>query len=160
MAMTGPAALLAAAHACAARSCGGHPSRCECEIEDLPELDEAVEEWLAETGLPSAAWEPPEVGCYWLHAARVWRERAEALAGLILARAGGAVRDGWPRPTPEDLRSAWAVLRAGGAPLAPHCQRCGHQWVRRRPDQPPRSCPRCHSPYWDRPRTRRPNPRS
>lgn len=38
-------------------------------------------------------------------------------------------------------------------PTLPHytCLRCGHQWVGRLP-RPPVRCPRCQSPYWDRPR--------
>jgi predicted Zn-ribbon and HTH transcriptional regulator len=32
------------------------------------------------------------------------------------------------------------------------CERCGHQWVPRNIDEPPRVCPKCKSPYWDRPR--------
>ena len=33
------------------------------------------------------------------------------------------------------------------------CERCGHEWVPRRDvDIEPRVCPKCHSPYWDRPR--------
>jgi len=32
------------------------------------------------------------------------------------------------------------------------CERCGHVWDTRLRD--PRVCPKCHSPYWNRPRTR------
>ena len=32
------------------------------------------------------------------------------------------------------------------------CERCGHEWVPRAADREPRVCPRCKSPYWDRPR--------
>jgi predicted Zn-ribbon and HTH transcriptional regulator len=32
------------------------------------------------------------------------------------------------------------------------CQRCGHTWVPRDSAKPPRICPKCKSPYWDRPR--------
>ncbi|MGC2303523.1 MAG: hypothetical protein WA447_09400 [Candidatus Binatus sp.] len=33
------------------------------------------------------------------------------------------------------------------------CERCGYEWIRRFPDKPePRTCPKCKSPYWDRPR--------
>lgn len=32
------------------------------------------------------------------------------------------------------------------------CERCGHKWVPRNTDEKPRVCPRCKSPYWDRPR--------
>ena len=31
------------------------------------------------------------------------------------------------------------------------CERCGHEWYPRA-DQPPKVCPSCKSPYWDRPR--------
>jgi len=30
------------------------------------------------------------------------------------------------------------------------CTRCKHKWVPRKP-QPPKECPKCRSPYWDRP---------
>lgn len=35
----------------------------------------------------------------------------------------------------------------------PHetCQRCGHTWNLRKPELP-RVCPKCKSPYWDKPR--------
>lgn len=36
------------------------------------------------------------------------------------------------------------------------CERCGHEWVPIR-EQAPATCPKCKSPYWDRPR-RRPSP--
>src|SRR6478752_454589 len=31
------------------------------------------------------------------------------------------------------------------------CERCGHEWVPRN-DAEPRVCPKCKSPYWNRPR--------
>ena len=31
------------------------------------------------------------------------------------------------------------------------CERCEHQWVPR-DEEHPRVCPKCKSPYWDRPR--------
>lgn len=31
------------------------------------------------------------------------------------------------------------------------CERCSHQWVPRDEDHP-RVCPKCKSPYWDKPR--------
>jgi predicted Zn-ribbon and HTH transcriptional regulator len=34
------------------------------------------------------------------------------------------------------------------------CERCGHKWVPRE-DESPRVCPKCKSPYWDRPRGER-----
>lgn len=32
------------------------------------------------------------------------------------------------------------------------CERCGHTWVPRDTETTPRVCPKCKSPYWDRPR--------
>ena len=33
------------------------------------------------------------------------------------------------------------------------CERCEHQWLPREQDGPePKVCPRCKSPYWNRPR--------
>jgi DNA-directed RNA polymerase subunit RPC12/RpoP len=31
------------------------------------------------------------------------------------------------------------------------CTRCGHEWVPRGKDRPVQ-CPKCSSPFWDRPR--------
>lgn len=31
------------------------------------------------------------------------------------------------------------------------CLRCGHIWIPRT-DNKPKFCPKCNSPYWDRPR--------
>ncbi len=32
------------------------------------------------------------------------------------------------------------------------CERCNHEWIPRDAEQEPSVCPKCHSPYWDRPR--------
>ncbi len=32
------------------------------------------------------------------------------------------------------------------------CERCGHEWAPREKDQAPKVCPKCKSPYWDRPK--------
>jgi len=32
------------------------------------------------------------------------------------------------------------------------CERCSHEWIPRNDDQNPAVCPKCKSPYWDRPR--------
>ena len=32
------------------------------------------------------------------------------------------------------------------------CERCGHKWIPRENTIEPRVCPKCKSPYWDRPR--------
>ena len=31
------------------------------------------------------------------------------------------------------------------------CLRCEHEWFPRK-QEPPKLCPKCNSPYWDRPR--------
>lgn len=31
------------------------------------------------------------------------------------------------------------------------CERCGHEWVPRNKEYP-KVCPKCKTPYWDRPR--------
>ncbi len=32
------------------------------------------------------------------------------------------------------------------------CDRCGHEWVPRDSENEPRVCPKCKSPWWNRPR--------
>jgi len=32
------------------------------------------------------------------------------------------------------------------------CERCDHEWVPRDINVEPRVCPKCKSPYWNRPR--------
>jgi DNA-directed RNA polymerase subunit RPC12/RpoP len=32
------------------------------------------------------------------------------------------------------------------------CERCDHEWVPRDKDEEPRVCPKCKSPYWNKPR--------
>lgn len=32
------------------------------------------------------------------------------------------------------------------------CERCEHTWLPRESEQEPRVCPKCKSPYWNRPR--------
>lgn len=39
-----------------------------------------------------------------------------------------------------------------------HCLRCGHSWIGR-VEHDPVSCPRCKSPYWNRPRKNNIKPR-
>jgi predicted Zn-ribbon and HTH transcriptional regulator len=34
------------------------------------------------------------------------------------------------------------------------CLRCGHEWVPKREGFAPATCPKCKSPYWNRPRRR------
>jgi len=33
------------------------------------------------------------------------------------------------------------------------CQRCGHTWTLRKPN--PKNCPKCNSPYWNKPRRKK-----
>jgi hypothetical protein len=33
-----------------------------------------------------------------------------------------------------------------------HCERCDHEWIPRDLEQDPSVCPKCKSPYWNRPR--------
>jgi len=35
------------------------------------------------------------------------------------------------------------------------CKRCGHEWTPRN-DKPPKVCPKCKSPYWNRERKKKP----
>jgi predicted Zn-ribbon and HTH transcriptional regulator len=32
------------------------------------------------------------------------------------------------------------------------CERCEHEWVPRNVEDEPRVCPKCKSPYWNKPR--------
>lgn len=32
------------------------------------------------------------------------------------------------------------------------CERCEHEWIPRNTENEPRVCPKCKSPYWNRPR--------
>lgn len=32
------------------------------------------------------------------------------------------------------------------------CERCKHEWVPRTKTRKPVVCPKCHTPYWDRPK--------
>jgi predicted Zn-ribbon and HTH transcriptional regulator len=36
------------------------------------------------------------------------------------------------------------------------CERCRHEWIPRNIIDKPRVCPKCKSPYWDKPR-KKPN---
>ncbi|MHA1827128.1 MAG: hypothetical protein ACTSX6_00620 [Candidatus Heimdallarchaeaceae archaeon] len=33
-----------------------------------------------------------------------------------------------------------------------HCERCGHEWIPRIKTQEPIICPKCKSPYWNKPK--------
>ncbi len=32
------------------------------------------------------------------------------------------------------------------------CERCSHEWVPKNPNSEPKVCPKCKSPWWNRPR--------
>ena len=32
------------------------------------------------------------------------------------------------------------------------CERCRHEWIARKKEEYPKVCPKCKSPYWDKPR--------
>lgn len=36
------------------------------------------------------------------------------------------------------------------------CMRCGHEWRTKKPGDWPKSCSKCHSAYWDRPKLKDP----
>ena len=35
------------------------------------------------------------------------------------------------------------------------CERCEHEWIPRDTDNEPRVCPKCKSPYWNKPRQKK-----
>tara|TARA_Y100000310_G_scaffold284286_1_gene306973 strand:+ start:153 stop:299 length:147 start_codon:yes stop_codon:yes gene_type:complete len=35
------------------------------------------------------------------------------------------------------------------------CERCKHEWVPRNKEETPIICPRCKSPYWNKPRQKK-----
>ena len=35
------------------------------------------------------------------------------------------------------------------------CNRCDHEWAQRSNKLEPKTCPRCKSPYWDKPRIKK-----
>lgn len=49
------------------------------------------------------------------------------------------------KQTPSDTEIGMVML------LAARC-RCGHEWLPREKGDRPRVCPKCKSPYWDRPK--------
>lgn len=34
------------------------------------------------------------------------------------------------------------------------CERCNHAWVPRNSEEQPTVCPKCKSPYWNKPKTK------
>ncbi len=35
------------------------------------------------------------------------------------------------------------------------CNRCGHEWATKSKTITPKQCPKCRSPYWNKPRIRK-----
>jgi len=54
----------------------------------------------------------------------------------------------------EQSRAVKVILRQEGW----QCERCGHQWVPKIPGYAAAACPKCKSPYWQRPRRHKPRP--
>jgi len=47
--------------------------------------------------------------------------------------------------TPKEAKIGMVMLQG--------CRcRCGHEWLPREGTEKPRVCPKCKSPYWDRPK--------
>jgi predicted Zn-ribbon and HTH transcriptional regulator len=50
---------------------------------------------------------------------------------------------------PERAENMGEIMMAGF-----QCERCEHKWVPREEGQVPTVCPKCKSPYWNKPRVR------
>ena len=51
----------------------------------------------------------------------------------------------------KDIKGAGAYVLIKGH----KCHRCGHEWRPKNIEVVPVVCPKCKSPYWDRPRRKR-----
>ena len=40
-----------------------------------------------------------------------------------------------------------------------NCLRCGHEWIPNRPVEP-KVCPKCNSPYWNKPKVKQSGPKN
>ena len=66
------------------------------------------------------------------------------------------------KPKSNILKSTYLYIMPTVTIEAFQCTRCGHVWAPRggilvgavTEDEKPKVCPRCKSPYWDRPRRR------
>lgn len=71
-------------------TCGDDEPECACPArpgdDDPPELERAINAFESVLGDGQAEWEP-EAGCYWAHASRVWRGRADRLRAAAEALA-------------------------------------------------------------------------
>ena len=45
------------------------------------------------------------------------------------------------------------ILGANVLIMGHRCHRCKHEWKPNNMEKIPRVCPKCKSPYWDKPRT-------
>jgi predicted Zn-ribbon and HTH transcriptional regulator len=50
-------------------------------------------------------------------------------------------------PKPKEKLAEIGMVKLDGC----RC-RCGHEWLPRETTDKPRVCPKCKSPYWDRPK--------
>lgn len=48
----------------------------------------------------------------------------------------------------KEVEAGYNILIKGNK-----CYRCGHEWTQRE-EEKPRICPRCKSPYWDKPKNK------
>lgn len=53
----------------------------------------------------------------------------------------------------QNVKQAMQAMLTLAGPQTYECTRCGHAW-KPRGDRAPHHCPKCKSPYWDRPRRR------
>jgi hypothetical protein len=50
----------------------------------------------------------------------------------------------------EDAENVYRLMYPTPSDLT--CTRCNHSWYPRNPNVKPKFCPKCNSPYWDKPR--------
>ncbi len=53
--------------------------------------------------------------------------------------------------TADAIRVAESIVAGAVRPSRLRCLRCGHEWIPRS-EARPGNCPKCNSPYWDKPR--------
>ena len=52
----------------------------------------------------------------------------------------------------------WFILNMGTIKITMEgflCERCGYKWIPRNKEESPRVCPKCKSPYWDKPKKKK-----
>lgn len=55
-------------------------------------------------------------------------------------------------PNRRDIRMVECPKCGHNWDLNFNCLRCGHIWEPKHPNDKPKVCPKCKSPYWNRPR--------